>query len=304
MSEMVDECVVCGCQLLTDFVKWETGTSSLNYVMCTFCGLVLLSPRPSESELETYYLAEYRIEQQGTERPTDGKISFEKRRASHLLEIIKSQITAVRVHLDIGCAAGELLMMVQNSFNCKSYGIEPSIAYREYLNQEFDVSVFPDIEAFVKCVDCKEKVDFISMIHVLEHIPRPVDYLRRLRDSILNEGGYLLVEVPNLLMHTAFEPSHLFAFSESTLNFTFEKAGFEIIYSKLHGFPRDTPRPHYITVLARVNENPVLSKQSVQPKRLLLRRKINRSKLYLIFRYPGYVLRKGTDKLIKKLNNT
>jgi len=38
--------------------------------------------------------------------------------------------------------------------------------------------------------------DVVTLYHVLEHIPNPVDILRVLR-SIVRPGGYLVIEVPN-----------------------------------------------------------------------------------------------------------
>jgi predicted SAM-dependent methyltransferase len=41
------------------------------------------------------------------------------------------------------------------------------------------------------------KCDLLTMSHVLEHIPEPIDFLKKIRSSILNPGGTIFLEVPN-----------------------------------------------------------------------------------------------------------
>ncbi|MCO5185705.1 MAG: hypothetical protein M9965_17435 [Anaerolineae bacterium] len=157
MSEIVSKCDVCGSQHLKKFVDWKTNNTVLSYVICTSCGLVFLSPRPSSHDLENYYLADYRVEQQGTELPTDQKVDFERRRTIHLLQVIESHIPVIDVHLDIGCAAGELIIAVKKLYGCTSYGIEPSIAYRTYLDTELGIPTFPTLPDYIQSTTLKRK---------------------------------------------------------------------------------------------------------------------------------------------------
>ena len=95
------------------------------------------------------------------------------------------------------------------------------------------------------------RFDLISLAHVLEHLPDPVEYLINLRKTLLEPAGWLLIEVPNLYAHDSFEPAHLVAYSAHTLRQTLEKAGFEIVRLEKHGRPRSAWLPLYITLLAR-----------------------------------------------------
>jgi len=65
------------------------------------------------------------------------------------------------------------------------------------------------------------RFDLVSMAHVLEHIPNPVEYLSDLRERYLTPDGWLLIEVPNLYAHDSFEIAHSIAFSSHTLRETF-----------------------------------------------------------------------------------
>ena len=90
-------------------------------------------------------------------------------------------------------------------------------------------------------------------MHVLEHLPNPVEYLQALRTKFLEPTGWLLLEVPNLFAHDSFEFAHLVSFSAHTLTQVVKKAGFRIVQLRLHGLPRSRLIPLYITLLAQPN---------------------------------------------------
>jgi hypothetical protein len=94
------------------------------------------------------------------------------------------------------------------------------------------------------------------MLHVIEHVEDPVHTLRSLRESKMRSGGYLLLEVPNLIDHECLELSHLYAFTRSTLRETVRQAGFQVLWSKAHGSFRSPILNLYITLLARAESDP------------------------------------------------
>jgi 2-polyprenyl-3-methyl-5-hydroxy-6-metoxy-1,4-benzoquinol methylase len=97
--------------------------------------------------------------------------------------------------LDIGCGNGSFL---------RAFGrIRPewSLAGTE-LNDKYIQSVMsiPGIEKLYNCDPCdvEGKFDLISMIHVLEHVVNPYEYLEHLQNK-LAPNGLMLIEVPNYL---------------------------------------------------------------------------------------------------------
>jgi SAM-dependent methyltransferase len=78
----------------------------------------------------------------------------------------------------------------------------------------------------------------ISMQHLLEHLPDPVDGLRRCRE-LLEPGGQLVISVPNIDSMEARVfgrrwmgieiPRHLNHFARPTLHSMLDAAGFEAI---------------------------------------------------------------------------
>lgn len=84
-----------------------------------------------------------------------------------------------------------------------------------------------------KLSDLNEKIDLIYMIEVIEHLEDPISMLRQLRESI-KDSGVLFISTPigaeSERYTNAYDtPSHLHFFSETSLNLTLEKSGFEKI---------------------------------------------------------------------------
>ena len=70
--------------------------------------------------------------------------------------------------------------------------------------------------------------DFISFIHVLEHLTDPEETLNNLKNN-LNKDGYIYAEVPNLYGGPMSDEAHLTTFSIYSLIKLFENLNFEII---------------------------------------------------------------------------
>lgn len=222
---------------------------------CSGCGLIFQSPRMSDDSLNRFYKQEYRQIYQSEDSPTITNLSVQQARAKSLLKFVTRRKKQVYAHLDIGCSTGKLLEQFRGEFDCRSVGIEPGDEYRNYALDQGN-TVHPSIESL--SLSEERDFDLISMVHVLEHISDPVQYLINLREEYLMPSGFLLIEVPNLFAHDSFEIAHLFSFSANTLSMILKKAGFEIIALRKHGEPRSVLIPLYITVLARPVVRPKL----------------------------------------------
>jgi SAM-dependent methyltransferase len=212
--------------------------------------MVFQSPRMTMAELEDFYQAEYRVLVQGQEGPSEKDRRVQAGRARHLVAFCKPHIEAVSAHLDIGSSAGSLMKAVKDAYRCASMGVEPGDAYREFSRQRSlqTVAALGELGA-----ERRASFDLISMSHMLEHIPDPVQYLEMLRRDWLTPDGFILVEVPNPFGHQSYELAHLLAFSPRTLKQTLQAAGFDVLALKAHGNPRSRWIPLYITTLARVD---------------------------------------------------
>lgn len=248
MFENVQHCPLCGSPRSSLFDRRDFRGQPVSNRLCRACGLVYQSPRMSEAEMATFYAQEYRQVYQGSPAPTQKDLSAQAGRAGSLLNLVEARLENVSRHLDIGCSAGILLQQFQTRYNCQSAGVEPGEAYR-MVAQSQGSSVYPSLEALSAAGELP--FDFISLAHVLEHIPQPVGYLACLREQFLTPTGSLLLEVPNIYAHDCFEIAHLVSFSEHTLRQTLKQAGFAIVVLQKHGRPRSSLLSLYLTVLAR-----------------------------------------------------
>ncbi len=103
--------------------------------------------------------------------------------------------------LDVACGDGGLI----NKFLHKKYkklvgvDLDPSLIQKAKKkvsgNTEFIAS---DIDTFVqKAIFEKQKFDTVYMLAILEHIPWPLEFLKKL-SKIVEKGGRVVVEVPNV----------------------------------------------------------------------------------------------------------
>jgi SAM-dependent methyltransferase len=263
MTETVSTCLLCGSPDSRLFDQRMFRSLPVTNRICNTCGFVFQSPRMTEPETKEFYAAEYRCLYQGSEGPSAKDLAVQVQRARSLLAFFQASNSGVNtqgapaaekeyaLYLDIGSSAGKLLESFAQANGWRVAGVEPGDAYRQDA-QRRGLDVYATLEGFEQ--SGQYPCDLISMIHVLEHLPDPVPYLAHLRQKLLQPGGWLLLEVPNLYCHDCFETAHLTSFSAHTLTQTLQQAGFEIVALKKHGAPRSRLLPLYITVLARSDE--------------------------------------------------
>lgn len=248
MTEIVQACPLCGGERSELFDRCTFRGLPVENHICAICGLVYQSPRMTSSELDIFYKVEYRRLYHGGEGPDAKDLAVQSARAEALLAFCKDRLSAVKRHLDIGCSAGLLLKRFKEAYGCKSAGVEPGTAYRSYAQRQ-RLKVYPALEEIQ--VKKSTRYDLVSMAHVLEHLPNPLDYLSNLRENLLAPESWLLVEVPNLYAHDSFEVAHLVSYSAHTLQQMLGKAGYEVVAMERHGRPRSRWLPLYVTILAR-----------------------------------------------------
>jgi SAM-dependent methyltransferase len=201
----------------------------------------------TQSELEDFYRGEYRLHQGGSEGPTEKDLLVQAARARMTARLVGRLLPPVSHQLDLGSSSGALLETFRGHFGCEGVGIEPGEAYRHY-SRERGLRVY---ENLAEVAEAKEgPFDLVTAMHVLEHLPDPVQSLARIRERIMTPEAYLLVEVPNLAEHAALERAHLHAFTPHSLKDAVQQAGFRVVWRRVHGSFRSPVLRLYITVLA------------------------------------------------------
>lgn len=185
------------------------------YSVCQNCGVIFQNPRLTDKELSKYYKEGY------YRRSIDSKVEEmdknELLRAEVDTQIIKKYKDTINSHLDLGCSRGYLLEKVGAKIKI---GVEENIKYVEIKK----VEVYPDIK------DIPNKTfDLVTAIHLLEHVPHPLEYLKTIR-KFLSTDGLLILEVPTWKSPGGpLRLAHLFHFEPDVLRKLCRQAGLDPI---------------------------------------------------------------------------
>ena len=188
------------------------------YCACRDCHLIFQNPRLSDIELGKFYsTGYYRQTINATPEEVDGG---ELHRAKVDVEIIKRHIGEVKSHLDIGCGHGYLLNEVGSP---RRVGVEPEV---NYVKVE-DIEIYPEMNKVPY-----KSFDLVSAIHVLEHVPYPLDYLKGIV-KFIGKDGYLVIEVPTWKSPGGpLRFPHLYHFEPDVLKAICKQVGLNVIHEE------------------------------------------------------------------------
>lgn len=137
--------------------------------------------------------------------------------------------------LDVGCGNGHFLATMRG-LGWEVAGVEPDKQAAKVARERFGLSVHEGLLEEGSFPD--DTFDAITMHHVVEHLPDPINTLREC-GRILKKSGRLVVAVPNIesLGHRLYReawrglevPRHLFLFSSSTLRACVERSGLRVL---------------------------------------------------------------------------
>lgn len=189
-------------------------------------------PKPSQENLGKYYKSEDYISH------TDNKRNLFER-AYHWvkgiaikrkLRLINSFNLSAKTLLDVGCGTGDFLENAKFE-GWEITGIEPNEKARNIANTKTNRAVY-DISTMTNLP--KAGFNVITLWHVLEHIPKPKEHIKLLKE-LLSEKGRLVIAVPN---HKSFDaqyyknfwaaydvPRHLWHFSRKSIELIFQEEG-------------------------------------------------------------------------------
>jgi SAM-dependent methyltransferase len=205
-----------------------SGLETISYDMCR-CGLIFHTYMMTDETRRRFYQGEYRASRPEAKdkNVSSSNITEEAFRAKNIVMHLNNRIDKVKRCLDIGCSTGTLLSLLQDIFDCEAIGVELNSAFREYATSS-GLNVVEGIK------DVEGKFDLITLIHVLEHLTKPLEMLETI-SGLLNDDGYLIVEVPlpKILgdddIQYGFNLAHPIAFINITLFAMLAKAGFALV---------------------------------------------------------------------------
>ena len=212
-------CCLCRAESLFRFIRRDAKSSEpLELGECGRCGHVQQMKIPSTRDLMTYYSHHYRSDYKAIHVPKKKHVHRAGRVALERLDMLRTFQEDRRSLLDVGAGGGEFVYLA-NKRGWDATGVEPNLGYSEFARTEYGVEVRTgslDDEA-------SDRVDVVTMFHVLEHMPDPQASVQRVYERLTPQGLFF-VEVPNLIQkdsspHNIFFKAHVQYFNRDTLLF-------------------------------------------------------------------------------------
>uniref|UniRef100_A0A7C4YJD1 Methyltransferase domain-containing protein n=1 Tax=candidate division WOR-3 bacterium TaxID=2052148 RepID=A0A7C4YJD1_UNCW3 len=117
------------------------------------------------------------------------------RRNEVILNIIRNLLPKNSLILDIGCAQGTLsLILAEEGYNVFANDIRES--FIEYAKLRYEKGNIKFIVGNFEEIEFKEKFDLIIGTEIIEHLPEPFRFIRKVQ-NILKENGYFILTTPN-----------------------------------------------------------------------------------------------------------
>lgn len=224
---------------------YRTTRKVFQVVECEGCHLIRLEPRPSPGELAAYYPDQYWFAPQGAA----GRLEETYRRVvlrDHVAFVKRALAASGQggYVLDVGCGNGLLLSLLPYP---KVLGLDFSAKALSIAARQNGV---PGICADLSSAPlARESCSVVTMFHVLEHLPDPVQYIQAARD-LLTPDGRLVLQVPNASSwqfrlfgkhwNGIDVPRHLFNYRRRDIENLLDFCGF-VITRRKHFSLRDNP---------------------------------------------------------------
>ncbi|WP_218934150.1 class I SAM-dependent methyltransferase [Rosistilla ulvae] len=205
-------------------------------VKCSSCGLVYLSPRPSQSEIT----AATKTGQHRGDDLIDTTGMFSDAAIPRYLDILKDffpkRMEQTASWLDIGCGHGEFITSIERYFGGKvsAKGCEPNKSKIASANRHgLDVTYF-DLSSHDR------EYDIVSALNVFSHLPDPIETLRDW-GQLIRPGGLLFLETghsshlkPVDHHKPYYVPDHLSFANRGIVESILAKIGFRVCKTKIY----------------------------------------------------------------------
>jgi len=228
-------------------------------VRCSSCRFIYLNPRPTSRSLLRFY-QDYLPEDESSVEAWQRMMQSIFQKAANLIERYKKRGRL----LDVGAGFGFFLSEMKGR-GWEVLGVEISQKAIDYARDVLGLTVQEG--PLEKAGFSESEFDVVSGFYVIEHLPRPMEFLQECY-RILKPGGLLLLRYPhttpikNLLRFFGIEnrlydlPAHLSDFSPEMIQQCLEKAGFKEWNHLIGGYtlPREPGKKIASSVFGSLSE--------------------------------------------------
>jgi SAM-dependent methyltransferase len=242
-------------RITSDCNIWPNGGSLL---VCEDC--LCLQKRIDDgwrAEISEIYQA-YSIYHQGAgaEQPVfDQGSGAATSRSLQLIRRLQEEVglAAAGRLLDVGCGNGSLLRVFSQLF--PGWSLMGTELNDKYASEVRGIRGVESLQVGGPHLVPGE-FDLITMVHVLEHVPDPIGFLRGLLGK-LRTDGLLMIEVPNFLRNPfdLLIADHCTHYTEGSLRMVVEKAGFQVVLSACDWVSKE------LTLVAKAGSTALLQPQ-------------------------------------------
>jgi 2-polyprenyl-3-methyl-5-hydroxy-6-metoxy-1,4-benzoquinol methylase len=225
------DCVMCGADRSQSRLRYFT--KGLRIVTCGACDMTYSqNVLTQEADRDRYVNSNVpQFHQNIRANPVYGMM--EAKKAAYLAGRLGSRSDGRGLLLDVGCSTGVLLDAARSD-GWRTLGIEANpdlAAVARGKGHEVTVGFFPDV------LPAGLQPDAISMLDVLEHAERPMDFLHVVAGR-LPADGRLLIQVPNFdslivrlegAQNSTLDIGHWSYFTPKTLDDMLARAGFRAL---------------------------------------------------------------------------
>lgn len=235
----MQNCIVCNHDKLISIYKYnknlvvssdaKTYISNFNLLKCYKCGHIQKAiDRTLNNLIDNIYL---NYESYKLNCGKEEKIIYDNQEITRSEIIIRSLENIFKFRtgkiLDIGTGSGVFLKALSNKYNNWQL-------YAQDITNKYEIDLYK-IKNFKKFYNgivsnINNKFDIISLIHVLEHINNPIDFLKVTKNQ-LKKDGIFIVQVPNISINKLdiFIIDHISHFHIDTLYFLLSRF-FKYVY--------------------------------------------------------------------------
>jgi SAM-dependent methyltransferase len=257
--EWIKNCKVCAGDR---FVQLTTAPK-VNFYQCEDCLVVFLNPQPTQATLKRQYTRQGLLE--------NGPASaWFKHKKVYLREIYLDRLRDVLRYrsqgdlLDVGCGMGDFCTLAREA-GFHVYGTEFSDIYAAHAEKAAGMTgIF--VGKLQEIDFGSKRFDVITLWHVFEHLPDPLETLVCLK-GLLKPGGLVAIEVPNVEQkrkrpwylsdiedYPVDRLEHMFYYSGRSLENACTKAGFTVF--KLNFVEAYQPAKNIVKHLLRKVKGP------------------------------------------------
>ena len=211
-----------------------------DYVECVQCSTLFMSPRPSLSQFEKFYVnsqsSEFWAKVFFPAVAEPRRIKIFKPRVQKILEFCKAKGLRPETALDVGAGFGIFLEELQKKQpKVQISGIEPSPILAEACREK-GIEILETIAE--KATNWKEKADLLTCFEVIEHVHNPLLFVKSLFSLLKNSGTVVLsglsgqgFDILTLWKNSKSiaPPHHINFISIKGFEILFKNAGFEDI---------------------------------------------------------------------------